>query len=382
MSTAPRSASGAGRTCGADETWKPAALQRRREWSFSRGWPTSAFDYWSRELDEMKVQARALALQAARIKSDLLLGARFDAPPPVINVQEATKVHYPQSLYHSFVNAYDEELTGRWFRDMQFIRAHRPRNTYYLGLYSGGDIQARERPMQPECVQGLPIVRNNRPQSIDMRSFFSRQSDDRQMTRNRKRARMLLPFRLLAGFAVLVCVVLLVYRPDRPIAPIVPGSSAGPNFVVQIVRPRLGLPLAGILPPRLFGLDAQLGFDATSPGATVRHVSPQRLDLAADDWELRLVLNDEGRVSAETQVVFSFVFEERLGKVRCRPGQPAVGKVKMVTRASAELSGSFDIELAHCEDADTGTSLDWPPQPFVLHGSFDRLPLDNATRKH
>jgi hypothetical protein len=38
------------------------------------------------------------------------------------------------------------------------------------------------------------------------------------------------------------------------------------------------------------------------------------------------------------------------------------------------MSGSFDIELSHCEDAETGTPLGWPPQPFILHGSFDRLP--------
>jgi hypothetical protein len=43
---------------------------------------------------------------------------------------------------------------------------------------------------------------------------------------------------------------------------------------------------------------------------------------------------------------------------------------------SGELSGSFDIELARSEDADTGTPLGWPPQPLVLHGSFDRLQLD------
>ena len=43
---------------------------------------------------------------------------------------------------------------------------------------------------------------------------------------------------------------------------------------------------------------------------------------------------------------------------------------------ASELAGSFDIELTHCEDAKTGTSLGWPPQPLILHGSFDRLPLD------
>jgi uncharacterized protein YggE len=109
-----------------------------------------AFDYWSKELDDFKIKAREQAVKAARSKSDLLLAALFDVVPPVINVQEQTTVRYPESLYHSFVNTYDEEVTSGWRRDTPFIRAYRPRNTYYRGLYSDGDIQARELPMHPE----------------------------------------------------------------------------------------------------------------------------------------------------------------------------------------------------------------------------------------
>jgi len=68
---------------------------------------------------------------------------------------------------------------------------------------------------------------------------------------------LLLPLGLLVGLAVVVCFSLVVYRPDRPVATIVPGSSSGPAFVVQIIRPRLGLPLGGIVPARLFGLEAR-----------------------------------------------------------------------------------------------------------------------------
>lgn len=60
---------------------------------------------------------------------------------------------------------------------------------------------------------------------------------------------------LLSGLAI------VAYRPDRPVATIVPGSSSGPAFVVQVIRPRVGLPLGGILPPQLFGLEEHLGFD-------------------------------------------------------------------------------------------------------------------------
>jgi uncharacterized protein YggE len=108
------------------------------------------FDYWSQELDAVKVQAREQALKAARGKSDVLLKSLFDNPPAVINVQEQTTVRYPESLYHSFVNSYQEEVTPAWKSDMPFIRAYRPRNTYYRGLDSDGDIQAPGLPMHPE----------------------------------------------------------------------------------------------------------------------------------------------------------------------------------------------------------------------------------------
>ena len=109
-----------------------------------------AFDYWSRELDDIKLKAREQAVKVARSKSDVLLGALFNDRPPVINVQEQTTVRYPESLYHSFGNTLDEDVTPSWRRDIPFIRAYRPRNTYYRGLYSDGDVQARELPMHPE----------------------------------------------------------------------------------------------------------------------------------------------------------------------------------------------------------------------------------------
>lgn len=194
------------------------------------------------------------------------------------------------------------------------------------------------------------------------------------MTTDRKPSWILLPLGLLAGLAVVVYCSLVVYRPDRPVATIVPGSSSGPVFVVQIIRPRLGLPLGGILPPQLFGLEAHLGFESTSAGASIGSVGPGRLELGADAWDLVLLLDADGRVTSETQVVFEFMFEERLRSVRCRPGDPVVGTLSTTALPhSSELSGSFDIELVRCEDANTGAPLGWPPQPLVLHGSFDRL---------
>ncbi len=128
-----------------------------------------AFDYWSKELDDSKRQARELAVKAARSKSDLLFTAMFDAAPTVINVQEQTTVHYPESLYHSFVNTYAEELQSSWLRNVPFIRAYRPRNTYYRGLYSDGDVQPRELPMHPE----ISVV-------SDVRLYFESPATKRQ----------------------------------------------------------------------------------------------------------------------------------------------------------------------------------------------------------
>jgi len=53
-------------------------------------------------------------------------------------------------------------------------------------------------------------------------------------------------------------------------------------------------------------------------------------------------------------VVFELVFEERLRRMRRRPGDPAIGTFCTTALAEpGELGGSFDIELARCADADT-----------------------------
>ncbi len=117
-----------------------------------------AFDYWSKELDALKVQARAKALKAAREKSEFMLGAVLDKKPPVINIQEATIVRYPESLYRSYTIKDEQEITKRGYGDVSFIHAHRPRNTYYRGLYMNGDTQSAELPMQSE-ISVLSTVR-------------------------------------------------------------------------------------------------------------------------------------------------------------------------------------------------------------------------------
>ena len=182
---------------------------------------------------------------------------------------------------------------------------------------------------------------------------------------------------LFVGIVILLSLTFNLYRPDSPLPTIPPGTSSEPTFVVQVIRPREGLPLGGLLPPELFGVDAQLGFDSATEGAK-HSIGQERIELSADGWELKLVFDSDGRVTAETEIVFELIFEDRNRNVRCRPSDPTIGTLKInKLEKSGELSGDFDVELSNCEDAETGKPLGWPPKPFVLHGSFDRLPVGN-----
>ena len=166
---------------------------------------------------------------------------------------------------------------------------------------------------------------------------------------------------------------------EQRVANLLPGTSKQPAFVVQVVRPRAGLPLGGLLPPKLFGVDAHLGCDSNTDGAEIRFAGEGRIEIRAEGWELLLTYDADGRVTPETYVVFDLVFEERQRRVRGRPSDPVAGRLRLARlEDGAELAGSFDITLAHCEDAETGESLGWPPRPLVLHGSFDRLPSTSA----
>ncbi len=89
-----------------------------------------AFDYWSKDLDDVKVKVRQQALKAARGKADVLLTALLGNLPPAINIQEHTTVRYPESLYHSFTNVASQVVNGEnpfTRRDVPFIKAYRSR---------------------------------------------------------------------------------------------------------------------------------------------------------------------------------------------------------------------------------------------------------------
>ena len=162
------------------------------------------------------------------------------------------------------------------------------------------------------------------------------------------------------------------YRPDNPISTIVPGSSIQPSFVVQVIRPRQGLPVGGLLPPQLFGVDAELGFGSNSDASTYT-LNDDLLELSGANWKLRLMFDAAGQIQPDSEIVFDLIFEDQVRRVRCTPGNPPVGTLQMSEIAPDEFSGNFEIQLPDCEDAETELSLGWPPKPFILRGSFDRL---------
>jgi hypothetical protein len=176
----------------------------------------------------------------------------------------------------------------------------------------------------------------------------------------------------LALLACLVSFVALRTRPDEPVAASVSDTSRGPSFEVNVVKPLSARPVFG-----LFGLlpDVELRFDHTSHGAEIGSVGHDRLELSADGWDLFIETDGEGRVAPGTRLVFPLELGGRQVKLRCRPADPGIGRLDTTTRAgSDELGGRFLVELATCENAESGKAIEWPPAPLTVRGSFEGLP--------
>lgn len=186
----------------------------------------------------------------------------------------------------------------------------------------------------------------------------------------------------LALVACLACLVWLGSRPDEPHEPggvSVSDTSRGPSFEVRVVMPRSGLPLGGILPDalveKLDGTPRELRFDHTNRGAQIGSVENDRLELRADDWDLFIETDGEGRITPGTHLVFPLGLGGRRVRLDCRPADRATGHLHTTTRAgSDELGGRFLVELATCENAESGKATNWPPAPLTVRGSFEGLP--------
>ncbi len=112
-----------------------------------------AFDYGHPDLETIKLQALQKALQAARVKSDVLFDpALFAHRPKLVNIRESQRTIFPASKYQSFSNTIDQVvvLPRRFREDIPRISAPRPQVTFYRGLVMDGDAISSRLPMSPE----------------------------------------------------------------------------------------------------------------------------------------------------------------------------------------------------------------------------------------
>lgn len=194
----------------------------------------------------------------------------------------------------------------------------------------------------------------------------------RGMKPSRKIWLIVIAVALLGGLAWLAS---RAKKPVDLVGETVLDTSQGPAFEVQVVMPRGGLPLFGILPDwvvRKHNLTpAELRFDHKSPGARIGSVGQDHVELSADGWELFIETDGEGRVAQGTHLVFPTGLGGRRVRLNCRPADRANGYLSTTTRAgSDDLGGRFLVELANCKNAESGKTIDWPPAPLTIRGSF------------
>ena len=181
------------------------------------------------------------------------------------------------------------------------------------------------------------------------------------MKKSMKTSLIIIALALVACFVSLVCLVWRVSRPDEPVTPRVSNTSRGPSFEVHVERPRMDRFLGGILPTKLEArlLGGELRFDHASRGAKIGSVGKDRLALSADGWDLLIETDGEGGIAPGTRLVFPIEIAEKQYTLRCRPADRATGYLSTTTRAGSDvLDGRFLVELARCENAETGKILD------------------------
>jgi len=188
---------------------------------------------------------------------------------------------------------------------------------------------------------------------------------------------------VIVALALLACLVVLVLRsrPDEQEESIAAGvseASPGPSFAVRVIMPRLGLPFGGILPDwvtrKFDGTPSELRFDSSSPGAEIANIGSDRVELMADGWDLTIVSDGAGRITPGSRLVVQMALGGRQVKLNCRPRDPAIGKFNTTTAGSDELAGSFLVEFASCENAESGKAIEWPPAPITVRGIFRGSP--------
>lgn len=183
---------------------------------------------------------------------------------------------------------------------------------------------------------------------------------------------------IVIAAALLVCLVVIGLRPDKPDAASASETTVGPSFEVRVVKPLSARPLFELLGLLRAG---DLGFDHTSPGAEIGRVGRDRLELIAEGWDLSIETDGEGKIASGTRLVFPLDLGGQARRLRCRPAVPAIGYLRSATQAGpVELGSSFSVELATCEIAETGKVIEWPPAPLTVRGNFERLAIAPAKK--
>ena len=170
---------------------------------------------------------------------------------------------------------------------------------------------------------------------------------------------------IVAALAGLACLVAIGLRPGAPGA----AETAGrPSFSVRVDKPRSARPLFGLLPA------GDLGFDQASRGAAIGRVGHDHLELSAEGWSLSIEVDGQGRIAPATRLVFPLELGGKDRRLRCRPADPPVGSFRVTTApGSGRLGGRFLVELATCENIDTGRRIEWPPRPLTVRGRVDGI---------
>jgi len=184
---------------------------------------------------------------------------------------------------------------------------------------------------------------------------------------------------IIAVALLLGCIVALRLRRDKPVGPSVSETSrliGGPAFEVQVEMPAFNSGRAPWeIPGVILGYDHGPRFNQASPGAQVGKIAADHIELSADGgWDILIETDGEGRLTQGTYVAFPVKLGGRSLKFDCRPADLTVGYLHTTARTgSDELEGSFQLEVAICENAASGKTAAWPYQPLKVRGNFAGL---------
>src|SRR5262245_10349694 len=184
---------------------------------------------------------------------------------------------------------------------------------------------------------------------------------------------------IIALALLLACIVALRLRRNKPSGPSVSETSrliGGAAFEVQVEMPAFNSASAPWEIPRvILGYDHGPRFNQASPCAQVEKIAADHIQISADGGCDMLIETDgEGRLTQGTYVAFPVKLGGRPLKFDCRPSDLAVGYLHTTARTgSDELEGSFQLEVAICENAASGKTAAWPYQPLKVRGNFAGL---------